>query len=149
MVEESCRFTCINLPYTDVIRILKAGPPTRGQQRLRTAEGEGFFKKPAENVRDSGQSLSGFWMEGWCDIYWIICFCFISDGESERKKYGNRWIRADLFLEELGADGFHYKADFIYFFVCDKNDIIKNPEAFKKAFERQGMVIPDRPFFFN
>lgn len=41
-------------------------------------------------------------------------------------------------LEELGADGFHYKADFIYFFVCDKNDIIKNPEAFKKAFERQG-----------
>ena len=35
MVEESCRFTCINLPYTDVIRILKAGPPTRGQQRLR------------------------------------------------------------------------------------------------------------------
>ena len=35
MVEESCRFTCINLPYTDVIRVLKAGPPTRGQQRLR------------------------------------------------------------------------------------------------------------------
>lgn len=34
-VSESCRFTCMNLPYGDVVRILKAGPPTRGQQRLR------------------------------------------------------------------------------------------------------------------
>lgn len=34
VVEESCRFTCINLPYGDVVRILKAGPPTRGQKRL-------------------------------------------------------------------------------------------------------------------
>ena len=34
VVEESCRFTCINLPYADVVRILKAGPPTRGQKRL-------------------------------------------------------------------------------------------------------------------
>lgn len=35
MIEESCKFTCMNLPYGDVVRILKAGPPTRGQQRLR------------------------------------------------------------------------------------------------------------------
>ena len=35
MIEESCRFTCMNLPYADVIRVLKAGPPTRGQQRLK------------------------------------------------------------------------------------------------------------------
>lgn len=34
VVEESCRFTCINLPYGDVVRVLKAGPPTRGQKRL-------------------------------------------------------------------------------------------------------------------
>lgn len=34
-IEESCRFTCMNLPYTDVVRVLKAGPPTRGQKRLR------------------------------------------------------------------------------------------------------------------
>ena len=34
IVEESCRFTCVNLPYADVVRLLKAGPPTRGQQRL-------------------------------------------------------------------------------------------------------------------
>ena len=34
VVEESCRFTCMNLPYADVIRVLKAGPPTRGQKRL-------------------------------------------------------------------------------------------------------------------
>lgn len=39
--------------------------------------------------------------------------------------------------EELGADGFHYNADNIYFFVCDKAGIIKNPEAFKTAFERK------------
>ena len=39
-------------------------------------------------------------------------------------------------IEELGADGFHYRADRIYFFVCDKAQIIKNPEALKKAFER-------------
>lgn len=37
MIEESCRFTCINLPYGDVVRVLKAGPPTRGQQRLKYA----------------------------------------------------------------------------------------------------------------
>lgn len=35
MIRESCRFTCMNLPYADVVRVLKAGPPTRGQQRLR------------------------------------------------------------------------------------------------------------------
>lgn len=35
MIEESCRFTCMNLPYADVVRVLKAGPSTRGQQRLR------------------------------------------------------------------------------------------------------------------
>lgn len=34
MIEESCRFTCMNLPYGDVVRVLKAGPSTRGQQRL-------------------------------------------------------------------------------------------------------------------
>ncbi len=34
IISESCRFTCLNLPYSDVVRILKAGPPTRGQQRL-------------------------------------------------------------------------------------------------------------------
>ena len=35
MIEESCRFICLNQPYADVVRVLKAGPPTRGQQRLR------------------------------------------------------------------------------------------------------------------
>lgn len=35
IIEESCRFTCMNLPYADVVRVLKAGPSTRGQQRLR------------------------------------------------------------------------------------------------------------------
>lgn len=40
-------------------------------------------------------------------------------------------------IEELGADGFHYNAENIYFFICDKTGIIKNTEAFKKAFERE------------
>lgn len=35
IIEESCRFTCANLPYADVVRVLKAGPPTRGQKRLK------------------------------------------------------------------------------------------------------------------
>ncbi len=34
-IEESCKFTCMNLPYKDVVRLLKAGPSTRGQQRLK------------------------------------------------------------------------------------------------------------------
>lgn len=34
VIEESCRFTCVNLPYADVVRVLKAGPPTRGQKRM-------------------------------------------------------------------------------------------------------------------
>lgn len=34
VIEESCRFTCLNLPYADVVRVLKAGPPTRGQMRM-------------------------------------------------------------------------------------------------------------------
>lgn len=38
--------------------------------------------------------------------------------------------------EELGADGFHYKADVLFFLIYDKNVIIKNPEAFKSAFKR-------------
>lgn len=40
-------------------------------------------------------------------------------------------------IEELGADGFHYNADNIYFFVYDKAGIIKNPVAFKRAFARE------------
>lgn len=34
-IEESCSFTCMNLPYGDVVRVLKAGPSPRGQQRLK------------------------------------------------------------------------------------------------------------------
>lgn len=39
--------------------------------------------------------------------------------------------------EEMGADGFHYRTDTIYFFVYDKAGIVKNPEAFKMAFARE------------
>lgn len=44
MIEESCRFTCINLPYADVVRVLKAGPPTRGQKRLQYLLSDGTRK---------------------------------------------------------------------------------------------------------
>lgn len=40
-------------------------------------------------------------------------------------------------LEELGADGFHYKAKTVFFFVYDKKNIIKNPDVFKAAFVRE------------
>lgn len=35
MIEESSRFTCVNLLYGDVGCVLKEGLPTRGQHRLR------------------------------------------------------------------------------------------------------------------
>lgn len=44
MIEESCRFTCMNLPYADVVRVLKAGPSTRGQQRLQYVLRDGTRK---------------------------------------------------------------------------------------------------------
>ncbi len=43
-IEESCRFTCMNLPYKDVVRILKAGPSTRGQKRLKYMLNDGTQK---------------------------------------------------------------------------------------------------------
>lgn len=41
VIEESCHFTCMNLPYGDVVRVLKAGPSTRGQQRLQYTLSDG------------------------------------------------------------------------------------------------------------
>lgn len=40
-------------------------------------------------------------------------------------------------VEELGADGFHYQARIVVFFVYDKSNIIKNTTAFKSAFTRK------------
>jgi len=34
-IEASCEFTCINYPYKSVIKMLKDGPPSRGQQRIK------------------------------------------------------------------------------------------------------------------
>lgn len=39
--------------------------------------------------------------------------------------------------EELGADAFHYKADYIFFFIYDKENIIKNKDAFTKNYKRK------------
>ena len=38
--------------------------------------------------------------------------------------------------EELGSDAFHYKTKNLYLFIYDKEDIIKNPEAYQNAFQR-------------
>lgn len=32
-IEQGCKYACVNLPYADVVRFFKAGPPTRGQKR--------------------------------------------------------------------------------------------------------------------
>lgn len=42
VVEESCRLTCINFPYESVVRLLKAGPFTRGQKRLKYELSDGM-----------------------------------------------------------------------------------------------------------
>ena len=42
VVEESCRFTCVNFPYESVVKLLKAGPFTRGQKRLKYELSDGL-----------------------------------------------------------------------------------------------------------
>ncbi len=37
--------------------------------------------------------------------------------------------------EQIKADMVHYRKREIYFFIYDKNKIIKNMESFKKAYE--------------
>lgn len=39
--------------------------------------------------------------------------------------------------EELGADAFHYKSDYLFAFVFDKEKIIGNIDAFIKAYKRE------------
>ncbi len=39
--------------------------------------------------------------------------------------------------EELGADAFHYKADYLFFFIYDKDNIIKNVDVFTKNYKRE------------
>ena len=38
--------------------------------------------------------------------------------------------------EEIASDMVHYTANHIFFFIYDKNKIIKNPQAFKDAYEK-------------
>lgn len=45
-----------------------------------------------------------------------------------------------ILLEELGADGFHYRSDNIIFFIYDKIGIIKNKEAFQNALKRDQKI---------
>ncbi len=39
--------------------------------------------------------------------------------------------------EELGSDAFHYNADYVFFFIYDKENIIKNVDAFIKKYKRE------------
>jgi hypothetical protein len=65
------------------------------------------------------------------DIY-LDVFNLVIETKCTRKSMSEKQL-----LEELGADAFHYQAEIIYFFVCDRTEIIKNPEAFKQAFVRE------------
>lgn len=40
-------------------------------------------------------------------------------------------------IEELGSDAFHYKTGYLFFFVYDKENIIKNVDAFTKGYKRK------------
>lgn len=39
--------------------------------------------------------------------------------------------------EELGSDAFHYQADYLFFFVYDKENIIKNRDVFIESYRRK------------
>lgn len=39
--------------------------------------------------------------------------------------------------EELGSDAFHYKADHIFFFIYDKENIIRNVDVFTRNYKRE------------
>lgn len=39
--------------------------------------------------------------------------------------------------EELGSDAFHYNAEYVFFFIYDKESIIKNVDAFVKRYKRE------------
>jgi hypothetical protein len=39
--------------------------------------------------------------------------------------------------EELGADAFNYNADYVFFFIYDKENIIKNIDAFIRNYKRE------------
>lgn len=39
--------------------------------------------------------------------------------------------------EELGSDAFHYNADYVFFFIYDKENIIKNIDAFIRNYKRE------------
>lgn len=108
------------------------------------------------------ETLMGFQIGNEYDLqrmlYSILCPLFPDIRQEVYSDNGYGGMRADIYLEtydliieikctrgsmsekklteELGADGFYYNADNIYFFVCDKANIIKNPEAFKMALER-------------
>lgn len=42
--------------------------------------------------------------------------------------------------EELGADAFHYNSEYLFIFVFDKEKIIENIDAFKKAYKREKII---------
>lgn len=66
---------------------------------------------------------------------WVDEYKFIIETKCTRDSMKEKTLQ-----EELGADGFHYQADMIFFFVYDKNRIIQNPAAFEKAFVRKKEV---------
>lgn len=75
----------------------------------------------------SDNGYGGMRADMYLDIYNLVI-----ETKCTRKSMSEKQL-----LEELGADAFHYNAEIIYFFVCDKIGIIKNPEALRHAFARE------------
>lgn len=42
--------------------------------------------------------------------------------------------------EELGSDAFHYNSDYLFFFIYDKENIIRNVDAFIRNYKREKSV---------
>ena len=80
------------------------------------------------------KTCTGSWAESWHsgreDAYGYQCF--LSGKSADTRKN----MTEKQLTEELGSDAFHYKTQNLYLFIYDKEDIIKNSEAYKMAFLR-------------
>lgn len=48
--------------------------------------------------------------------------------------------KLDVTLEELGLDAFQYNSDYVFLFIYDKENIIRNVDAFIRNYKREKAV---------
>lgn len=121
-----------------------------------------YYDRPHKKSTFSEEILHQIKIENEYDVQHVLYSLLRTVFPEIRKEVngdnGYSGIRADLYLasydvtieikctresmsekqltEELGADAFHYKTKNLYLFIYDKEDIIKNPEAYQMAFYR-------------